>query len=142
MTIRKPWVVVTIAAAVAAASGCKPIADTNYHGTVSGTETPLSTVSTPAEPAYPVTISGSGEQVKTAALVTHGYTVSYQAASNCLIVESVQADGSSGDVVVSQCARGDTSAVSGTTTYHATGRTTFHVFNTDSQWSLTFTPLS
>jgi hypothetical protein len=142
MRIRKPLVgVVSIAAAVAALSACVPISDNNYHGTV-GAPTPISTVSTPEVPAYPITLSGNGEQVKTAELVVHGYTVSYQASSNCLSVESVRADGSDGDLVVNQCARGDTPAVSGTTTYRATGRTTFHVSNTDDQWSLTFTPLS
>ena len=51
MTIRKPLVVVSIAAAVAALSACTytPTADNNYHGTVSGTGAPLSTVAAPAE---------------------------------------------------------------------------------------------
>jgi hypothetical protein len=141
MTIRKPLVgVVSIAAAVAALSACAPIADRNYHGTV-GAPTPISTVSTPAVPAYPVTISGSGEQVKTADLVAHGYTVSYQASSNCLIVAPVESDGSDGGSVVNECTSGD-GPVSGTTTYRGTGRTTFHVSNTEGRWSLTFTPLS
>jgi hypothetical protein len=34
MTIRKPLVVVSIAAAVAALSACLPIGDNNYHGTM------------------------------------------------------------------------------------------------------------
>lgn len=134
----------SIAAAVAALSACSPIADKDYHGTVTGTaaETPpISTVSTPSVPAVPVTITGSGEQVETADLVATGYTVTYQASSNCLAVQPVQADGSDGVAVVNQCARGD-GPVSGTTTYHATGRTTFHVQNTEGSWSLTFTPLS
>lgn len=139
MTVRKPLVVVSIAAAVAALSACSPIADKNYHGTVGDTETP--TVSTPPVPAYPVTITGSGEQVKTAELVATGYTVSYQASSNCLAVQPVQADGSDGSTVVNECARGD-EPVSGTTTYRGTGRTTFHVSNTHGPWTLTFTPLS
>jgi hypothetical protein len=141
MTIRKPLVVVSIAAAVAALSACSPTADKNYHGTVSGTEAPISTVSTPAVQAYPVTISGSGEQVKTAELVATGYTVSYQASSHCLAVQTVQADGSDGELVVNECARGD-EPVSGTTTYRGTGRTTFHVSATHGPWTLTFTPLS
>jgi hypothetical protein len=141
MTIRKPLVVVSIAAAVAALSACSPIADKNYHGSVGGTEAPSSTVSTPAVPAYPVTINGTGEQVKTAELVAHGYTVTYQASSNCLIVAPVQSDGSDGSAVVNECGRGDDPA-SGTTTYRGTGRTTFHVSNTQGPWSLTFTPLS
>lgn len=143
MTIRRPLVVASIAAGVAALSACSPVADKNYHGTVSGTaaETPpISTVSTPSVPAYPVTISGSGEQVKTAELVATGYTVAYQASSNCLIVDPVQADGSDGVAVVNECAQGD-GPVSGTTTYRGTGRTTFHVSNTEGSWSLTFTPL-
>jgi hypothetical protein len=139
MTIRKPLVGVSIAAAIAALSACSPIADRNYHGTVGGTETP--TVSTPAVPAYPVTITGSDEQVKTAELVAHGYTVTYQASSNCLIAETVQADGSDGESVVNECGRGDDPA-SGTTTFRARGRTTFHVSNTHGPWTLTFTPLS
>lgn len=143
ITIRKPLVVVSIAAAVAALSACSPLDDKNYHGTVSGTAapTPISTVSTPPVVAYTVTISGSGEQVKTAELVATGYTVAYRASSNCLIAEPVLADGSDGVAVVSECAHGD-GPVSGTTTYRGTGRTTFHVYNTDGSWSLTFTPLS
>lgn len=141
MTIRNPLVVVSIAAAVAALSACSPMPDNNYHGSVGNTEAPISTVSTPAVPAYPVTISGSDEQVKTADLVAHGYTVTYQASSNCLIVQPVQADGSDGIAVVNKCASGD-APVSGTTTYRGTGRTTFHISNTEGSWSLTFTPLS
>ena len=93
MTIRKPLLVVSIAAAVAALTACTPVADKDYHGSVGGTEASSSTVATPAVPAYPVTISGTGEQVKTADLVAHGYTVTYQASSNCLIVAPVQSDG-------------------------------------------------
>jgi hypothetical protein len=137
MTIRKPLVGVSIAAAIAALSACSPIADRNYHGTVGGTEAP--TVSTPSVPAYPVTITGSGEQVKTAELVAHGYTVSYQASSSCLIASPVQASGEDGPSFINQC--GD-SPLSGTTTFRARGRTTVHVENTTGPWSLTFTPLS
>jgi hypothetical protein len=39
-------------------------------------------------------------------------------------------------------AQDSSSGVTGTTTYHATGRTTFHVSNTERPWSLTFNPLS
>lgn len=137
MTIRRPLVVVSIAAA-AALSACVPTTDKNYHGSVGGTEAPSSTASVPA---YPVTVSGTGEQVKTADLVAHGYTVTYQASSNCLIVAPVQSDGGDGSSVVNQCAHGD-GPVSGTTTYRGTGRTTLHVYNTQGPWSLTFTPLS
>ncbi|OBJ75031.1 hypothetical protein A5626_01740 [Mycobacterium marseillense] len=107
---------------------------------MSGIETPGSTISTPAVPAYPVTISGDGEQVKTADLVAHGYTVAYQASSNCMAVQPVQSDGSDGVAVVNACASGS-DPVSGTTTYRGTGRTTFHISNTRGPWSLTFTPL-
>jgi hypothetical protein len=141
MTIRKPLVVVSVAAAVAALSACTPLPDNNYHGTVSNTGAPFSTVSIPPVPAVPVTIDGTGEQVKTAELVATGYTVAYQASSNCLIVSPVQADGSDGIGVVNECANGD-GPVSGTTTYRGTGRTTFHISNTEGSWSLTFTPLS
>jgi hypothetical protein len=142
MTIRKPLVVVSIAAAVAALSACTytPTADNNYHGTVSGTGAPPSTVSTPAVPAYPVTISGSDEQVKTADLVAGGYIVAYQATSNCIDAVPVHADGTEGGTVLGGCAAGSDPA-SGTAVYHATGRTTFHVQNTRGPWSLTFTPL-
>jgi len=139
MTIRTPLAVVGIAAA--AISACSPIADRNYHGTVGGADAPVSTVSTPAVPAYPVTITGSDEQVKTADLVAHGYTITYQASSNCLAVQPVESDGSDGVAVVNVCAHGDAPA-SGTTTYKGTGRTTFHISNTQGPWTLTFTPLS
>jgi hypothetical protein len=101
----------------------------------------LSTVSTPAVPAYPVTISGSDEQVKTADLVAGGYTVAYQATSNCIDAVPVHADGTEGGTVLGGCAAGSDPA-SGTAVYHATGRTTFHVQNTHGPWTLTFTPLS
>jgi hypothetical protein len=139
MTIRQPLVVVSIAAAVAALSACSPIADNNYHGTVGGTETP--TVSTPSVPAYPVTITGSGEQVKTADLVAHGYTVQYQASSAYLIVKPVQADGSEGLAMINAGGGSSDGGVTGATTYRATGRTTFHISNTQGPWTLTFTPL-
>lgn len=142
MTVRKPLVVVSIAAAVAALSACSPIADKNYHGSVGGTGTPGNTVSTPSVPAYPVTISGTGEQVKTADLVAAGYTVSYQASSWTLIVAPVKSDGSDGSAVVSAMGQDTSGGVTGTTTYRSTGRTTFHVYNTRGPWTLTFTPLS
>jgi len=130
-------------AAVAALSACSPVADTTYHGTVGSSWTPpVSTVATPSVPAYPVTISGSGEQVETADLVATGYTVSYQASSWTLIVKPVRADGSTGMSVINAIGQDSSSGVSGTTTYRATGRTTFHVTNTRGSWSLTFTPLS
>lgn len=136
VTRRVSPIAMIVAAAVA---GCVPTTDRNYHGSVGGTDTP--SVSTPEVPAYPVTINGTGEQVKTADLVTHGYTVAYQGSSHCLIVAPVQADGDDGISVVSACAHGD-EPVSGTTTFRARGRTTFHISNTTGPWSLTFTPLS
>lgn len=132
----------SIAAAVAALSACSPTGDNNYHGTVtSGVAAPSITASTPAVPAVPVTLTGSGEQVQTADLVAHGYTVTYQASSHCLEVFPVQADGSDGTLVLGACGNGSDS-VSGTAPYRATGRTTFHITNTDGPWSLTFTPLA
>lgn len=142
-TVRKPVAgAVGIAAAVCALSACGPLpstADKDYHGKVSGSGEPPSSISAPAAPAYPVTITGTGESVETAELVPHGYTVKYQAASNCIIVKPVQSDGTDGSSFVNQCASGG--SVSGTTTYRATGRTTFHVFNTNGAWTLTFNPL-
>ena len=116
--------------------------DTDYHGTVSDSNAPaVTTVATHSANAVPVTVSGTGEAVKTVELEAGGYTVSYQASSNCLIVQPVQADGSDGIAVVNQCASGD-GPVSGTTTFHAHGRTTIHVSNTDGSWTLTFNPLT
>lgn len=139
MTIRRPLVMVSTAAAVIALSACVPTTDKSYHGQVGGNETPSS--SAPAVPAYPVTISGNGEQVKTADLVPHGYTVAYQASSWTMIVQPVQADGSDGPLVINAIGQDSSSGVSGTTTYRATGRTTFHISNTQGPWTLTFTPL-
>jgi hypothetical protein len=145
MKICKPLVAASIAAAVVALSACSytPTADHNYHGTVSGTGAPLSTVATPAVQAYPVTISGSGEQVKTADLVAGGgYTVAYEASSHCIDAVPVHADGTEGGTVIGACSEHSGGPVSGTAVFHATGRTTFHVQNTEGSWSLTFTPLS
>lgn len=152
MIWRKASASVAAIGAAAALTACSPTDDRNYHGTVGDTgaaqapagtaQAPISTVSTPPPvPAVPVTINGSGEQVQTVDLVATGYTVAYQASSMCLAVQPVQADGSDGVAVVNECANGD-GPVSGTTTYRSTGRTTFHVSNTEGSWSLTFTPLS
>ncbi|MEB4212317.1 hypothetical protein [Mycobacterium sp. 94-17] len=141
MTIRRPLVMIGVAAAAAALSACVPIADKNYHGSVGDTGAP-SSVSTPSVPAYPVTLSGTGEQVKTADLVAHGYTVTYQASSWTMIVSPVQADGSDGSALINAFGQDSSSGVTGTTTYRATGRTTLHISNTQGPWSLTFTPLS
>lgn len=140
MRLRKTSVA-GIAAAVAALSACVPVSDKNYHGSVTGSQAPGGTVSTPAVPAYPVTISGTGESVKTADLVTHGYTVTYQASSDYLIVAPVQADGSDGAAIINAGGGSSGGGVTGTTTYRATGRTTLHVYNTQGPWSLTFNPL-
>lgn len=143
MTIRKPLVAVSIAAAATALSACTytPTADRNYHGTV-GTQAPSSsTVATPAVQAYPVTITGTGEDVKTAELVATGYTVAYRASSWTLIVSPVNADGSDGPSLINASGEDTSGGVSGTTTYRATGRTTFHIENTKGPWTLTFTPL-
>jgi hypothetical protein len=140
MKIRKPLAAVGIAA-TAVLSACSPLPDTNYHGTVGGNAAPVSTFSTPSVPAVPVTISGSGEQVKTADLVAAGYTITYQASGHCLIAAPVSADGSDGPSAVNGCGPSGEPA-SGTTSYHATGRTSFHVWNTDGSWSMTFNPLS
>lgn len=134
--------VIASAAAVVAVSGCVPASDNNYHGSVSGADAQSSTVSTPSVPAFPVTISGSGEQVETADLVAHGYTVRYQASSWTLAVAPVEADGSDGVTVINAMGDNTSEGVTGTTTYRATGRTTFHVSNTRGPWTLTFTPLS
>jgi hypothetical protein len=143
MTICRSLVVVSSLAAVAVLGACSPGADNNYHGTVgdNGASAAQAPVSTPPVEAYPVTLSGSGEQVKTANLVATGYTVAYHASGNCLIVAPVQADGSDGVAAINECVDGD-GPLSGTTTYRGTGRTTFHVSNTEESWSVTFTPLS
>jgi hypothetical protein len=145
--MKKRTLAVGIVAAVAALSACSPsspTADKNYHGTVGGTPAPapISTFSTPSVPAVPVTITGSGEDVKTAELVATGYTVNYQATSWTLIVKPVLADGSEGSAIINAMGQNSSGGVTGTTTYKATGRTTFHVSNTKGPWSLTFTPLS
>jgi hypothetical protein len=135
--MNKALIIAGIAATVA---GCTLPPNNDYHGTVFGattTTTPYVHVN-----ASPVTITGRGEQVKTAALVATGYTVSYRASSNCLIAAPVQEDGSEGVSIIAECAAGDTPAVSGTTTFRASGRTTVHVSNTEAAWSITFTPLS
>ena len=89
----------------------------------------------------PVTITGNGEQVETAELVASGYTVKYQASSWTMIVSTVQADGSAGSLVINGIGQDTSSSVSGTTTFRARGQTTFHVYNTQGPWNLTFTPL-
>ena len=48
----------------------------------------------------PVTITGTGEDVKTAELVATGYTVAYRASSWTLIVSPVNADGSGGPSLI------------------------------------------
>ncbi len=131
------------AAAVVALSACTytPSADKHYHGTVGGSDAPSSTVSAPAVPAYPVSINGTGESVETAELVAHGYTIKYQASSWTMIVAPVQADGTDGPPAINAIGQSTSQRVTGTTTFRASGRTTFHVYNTQGPWTLTFTPL-
>jgi hypothetical protein len=124
---------------IAALSACSPMIETAYHGAVASSTL---TTTAPAPVAYPVTISGSDEEVKTADLVSTGYTVSYQASSFAMIVQPVMADGSPGMSVVNALGSDFNAGVTGTAIYRATGPTTFHVFNTHGPWTLTFTPLS
>ena len=126
--------------AMAAIGGCSPVADNNYHGTVGSPSTSIAF--TPAVPAYPVTVTGSGEQVKTVDLVATGYTVTYRASTFTFIVQPVRVDGSDGPAMVLAVGQDYSAGVTGTTTYRATGRTTLHVSDTQGPWSLTFTPLS
>lgn len=142
--VRKFATVLTSLAAIAALSACVPSTDNTYRGTVGSSEAsaPASAIATPSVPAVPVDLSGNGEQVVTADLVATGYTVSYRASSWTIIVEPVQADGSTGVAVVNGIGQDTDSGVTGTTTYRATGRTTFHVYNTQGPWTLTFTPLA
>lgn len=142
MKITTALSVVASAAAIMALSACSPLVDADYHGKVGAPPGVTSTVSTPSVPAYPVTVTGSGEQVKTVDLVATGYTVTYQASSFTMIVSPVRADGSDGVYMILASGQNISSGVTGTTTYRATGRTTFHVADTQGPWSLTFTPLS
>lgn len=130
---------VLIVAGCALLTACVPIADKDYHGTVGGSG--LSTTAPETHiSAAPITISGTGEQVKTVDLQSGGYTVSYTCASDYLIVSPVQSSGEDGAAIVNASGQ-SSSGVSGTANFHATGRTTVHVHNTDGAWSLTFTPL-
>ncbi|MGA9674082.1 MAG: hypothetical protein WBR28_02130 [Mycobacterium sp.] len=86
-------------------------------------------------PAVPVTVSGSGEEVKTVNLERGGYTVQYTDTTGYLIVEPVERDGSTGVSIV------NASSTSGVTTYASTGPVTIHVKN-GGDWSLQFVPLS
>lgn len=131
-----------IVTAALLSAACTPV-DTNYHGTVSSPPTPTSQIA-PAAPtvnAAPITITGTGESVKTVDLQAGGYTVNYRASSAYLIVCPVEASGNDGMAIVNASSQDD-SGVSGTANFHATGRTTFHVSNTEGTWTLTFTPLS
>ena len=141
MTMRKLLVGAASIAAVAALGGCLPVADDgNYHGRVGSPSTSIAF--TPAVPAYPVTVTGSGEQVKTVDLVATGYTVTYRASTFTFIVQPVRVDGSDGPAMVLAVGQDYSAGVTGTTTYRATGRTTLHISDTQGPWSLTFTPLS
>ncbi|BCO56977.1 hypothetical protein MINTM008_23680 [Mycobacterium intracellulare] len=96
-------------------------------------DTPVSTAV--RVPAAPVTVSGSGEEVKTVNLEPGGYTVKYTDTTGYLIVEPVKRDGSTGSSIV------NASSTSGVTTYASTGPVTIHVKN-GGDWSLQFVPLS
>jgi hypothetical protein len=132
--MRKGLIVAAIVGA--ALTGCTPI-DHDYHGAVAGNSASSEAPATHIN-AAPVTVTGTGESVKTVELESGGYTVNYTAASNYLIVAPVQSSGEDGPAIVN--ANGS-NGVTGTTTFHANGRTTFHVSNTQGEWSLTFTPL-
>jgi hypothetical protein len=95
----------------------------------------------PKVPATPVTLTGTGEQVKTVELVDSGYTVTYQANSFCLIVSPVEANGDEGISIVNDCGSSIGDKVSGTAVFNANGPVTLHIHNTDATWTLTFTPL-
>jgi hypothetical protein len=142
--IRTSLVIVGVAAAVAGVSACvlPSKTDNDYHGSVGTSPAASSIIATPAVPAVPVTISGNGEAVETAELVATGYTVKYQASSWTIIVAPVQSTGDDGPSLINAIGQDTSTGASGTTTYRATGRTTFHVSNTQGPWTLTFTPLS
>jgi hypothetical protein len=131
-----------IVTAALLSAACTPV-DTSYHGTVSSPPTPTSQVAlaAPTVNAAPITITGTGESVKTVDLQVGGYTVNYRASTTHLIVCPVEASGNDGIAIVNASSQGDSGA-SGTANFHATGRTTFHVSNTDGTWTLTFAPLS
>jgi hypothetical protein len=67
-----------------------------------------------------VTVSGSGEEVKTVNLERGGYTVQYTDTTGYLIVEPVERDGSTGVSII------NASSMSGVTTYASTGPVTIH----------------
>lgn len=120
-------------------TACAPI-DRNYHGSVPSIGGTTTSVATHIN-AAPITITGDGEMVKTVDLQEGGYTVNYTCATNYLIVSPVQSSGEDGPAIVNASGRSSAGGVSGTANFHATGRTTVHVHNTDGAWSLTFTPL-
>jgi len=133
--MRKGLIVAAIVGA--ALTGCIPV-DHDYHGTVTGSSD--TSVATHIH-AAPIAVTGTGEAVKEVALESGGYTVNYTAASNFLIVAPVQSSGSDGPAIINAFGDNTGNGVTGTTTFHANGRTTFHVSNTQGEWSLTFAPL-
>jgi hypothetical protein len=74
--MRKGLIVAAIVGA--ALTGCIPV-DHDYHGTVTGSSD--TSVATHIN-AAPITVTGTGEAVKTVELESGGYTVNYTAASN------------------------------------------------------------
>jgi hypothetical protein len=129
---------VLIVAGCVVLTACAPV-DNHYHGTVAGGGE--STSAATHINAAPITISGTGEAVKTVDLESGGYTVSYTASTFTLIVSPVKTSGDDGAPIVNAIGQDTSSGVSGTATFHAHGRTTVHVHNTQGTWSLTFTPL-
>ncbi len=131
--MRKFWIITAfiIGGMLAIACGSSDPAPRNNDTTQSD--------AVPVVNAVPVTATGSGEMVQTIELVDSGYTVVYESADNCLIVEPVQADGSGGMSIINEC--NFDGVLTGTTIYDADGPVTVHVYNTNESWSLVFTPL-
>jgi hypothetical protein len=105
-------------------------------GSTPATEAPAPALATP------VTLTGTGEQVKTVELVDSGYTVTYQGEGFCLIASPVEANGSESISIINDCASEIGGKVSGTSVFNADGPVTLHIHNTDEAWTLTFTPLA
>lgn len=127
-----------ITAAIVGATlvGCVPV-DRDFHGSVGGSsETPVTHIAGP-----PITIEGNGESVQTVDLQTGGYTVGYRATTFTLIVAPVLASGGDDSPIINAISPDIHGTASGMTTFHSSGRTTFHVFNTQGAWALKFTPL-
>lgn len=140
---RKILVVAGIIVGGLIAVGCASGGSTGAAPRNADTTAGAATASTAAAaPRTPVTVTGSGEAVKTVELGKGGYTVAYKATSFCIIAQPVNADGSDGSSIVNKCASDmNSKTVSGTSTFSASGPVTIHVSNVDGDWTLTFTPL-